>query len=243
MSTDKKRKKRAATPALNHRQKKRLQELKRRRNRVLVLLLVVILSLVIAGYLLVSKLGSLMRPKADQTTLSVDSKGKIRLEEVIDLSETDGNKGDLKDFVKSAIDKYNAKSKKDVRLLRFGNVDGKAYVETEYPDDETYQKFTGYQIFSGSIKEARKEGYTFSDALLNVKDGIAKDGDYADNASVQAEDDLKVLILRENIRVKVDGEIVYVSSASTRLESENIVKISPADGNVDASELVYIIYK
>ena len=119
----------------------------------------------------------------------------------------------------------------------------KAYVETEYPDDETYQKFTGYQIFSGSIKEARKEGYTFSDALLNVKDGIAKDGDYADNASVQAEDDLKVLILRENIRVKVDGEIVYVSSASTRLESENIVKISPADGNVDASELVYIIYK
>ena len=145
--------------------------------------------------------------------------------------------------MKSAIDKYNAKSKKDVRLLRFGNVDGKAYVETEYPDDETYQKFTGYQIFSGSIKEARKEGYTFSDALLNVKDGIAKDGDYADNASVQAEDDLKVLILRENIRVKVDGEIVYVSSASTRLESENIVKISPADGNVDASELVYIIYK
>ena len=76
-----------------------------------------------------------------------------------------------------------------------------------------------------------------------MKDGIAKDGDYADNASVQAEDDLKVLILRENIRVKVDGEIVYVSSASTRLESENIVKISPADGNVDASELVYIIYK
>ena len=88
MSTDKKRKKRAATPALNHRQKKRLQELKRRRNRVLVLLLVVILILVIAGYLLVSKLGSIMRPKADQTTLSVDSKGKIRLEEVIDLSTT-----------------------------------------------------------------------------------------------------------------------------------------------------------
>ena len=50
-------------------------------------------------------------------------------------------------------------------------------------------------------------------------------------------------MIKENISVTVDGEILYVSDACTTMVGKNTVAIAQPDGNEDATQLTYIIYK
>lgn len=50
-------------------------------------------------------------------------------------------------------------------------------------------------------------------------------------------------IIKENINVTVDGTILYVSDACTTMVDKSTVSIEQPDGNEDATQLTYIIYK
>ena len=53
---------------------------------------------------------------------------------------------------------------------------------------------------------------------------------------------MQVAIIKENVTVVVPGTITYISNANVDLVEADTVTISQADGNEDASDLVYVIY-
>ena len=136
-----------------------------------------------------------------------------------------------------------------VMIRRFSHVKGKMYVETRYKNAKTYSKFTGYTLYTGTVKEAMKSGYDFNDAFIKVessgKGGALKygKGDYIDSTKVTKEKSDKVLIIRENIRVRIDGDLRYITDVATKVDSKDAVSIAQEDGNPDASVLTYIVYK
>ena len=68
-------------------------------------------------------------------------------------------------------------------------------------------------------------------------------GDYIDSTKVTKEKSDKVLIIRENIRVRIDGDLRYITDVATKVDSKDAVSIAQEDGNPDASVLTYIVYK
>ncbi len=224
----------------------RMKELKRRRRNFLIAMAVaIILVICLIRFLVIQLL-----PKSDVTTLTVKDNGQIVLEEVIDLSKSGGSESELKSYVKNLVKDFDKDNGRDaVKIRRFSHVKGKMYVETRYKNAKTYSKFTGYTLYTGTVKEAMKSGYDFNDAFIKVessgKGGALKygKGDYIDSTKVTKEKSDKVLIIRENIRVRIDGDLRYITDVATKVDSKDAVSIAQEDGNPDASVLTYIVYK
>ncbi len=226
--------------------KVRMKELKRRRRNFLIAMAVaIILVICLIRFLVIQLL-----PKSDVTTLTVKDNGQIVLEEVIDLSKSGGSESELKSYVKNLVKDFDKDNGRDaVKIRRFSHVKGKMYVETRYKNAKTYSKFTGYTLYTGTVKGALKSGYDFNDAFIKVESsgkGRALKygkGDYIDSTKVTKEESDKVLIIRENIRVRIDGDLRYITDVATKVDSKDAVSIAQEDGNPDASVLTYIVYK
>ncbi len=225
------------------RKEQRMRELKRKRNRMIAIIAVVLVAVVIGIVLLVRVLGSTFAAKATESTVTVNSNGTIRLEEVVDLTAVDSTEDELKDYVKSVVNEYNEENDAgDVKAVRFSTVnDTDAYVETKYGSADVYQDFSGYEFFTGTIEEAQNSGYSFESSFVSVEDGAK--GESQEPSEVTSDTSLNVVIIRENIDVKVPGTILYVTDGSTTVTAEDTVQIQQADGNEDATDLIYIIYK
>lgn len=226
--------------------KVRMKELKRRRRNFLIAMAVaIILVICLIRFLVIQLL-----PKSDVTTLTVKGNGQIVLEEVIDLSKSGGSESELKSYVKNLVKDFDKDNGRDaVKIRRFSHVKGKMYVETRYKNAKTYSKFTGYTLYTGTVKGAMKSGYDFNDAFIKVESsgkGRALKygkGDYIDSTKVTKEESDKVLIIRENIRVRIDGDLRYITDVATKVDCKDAVSIAQEDGNRDASVLTYIVYK
>ena len=131
----------------------RMRELKRRRRNFLIAMAVaIILVICLIRFLVIQLL-----PKSDVTTLTVKDNGQIVLEEVIDLSKSAGSESELKSYVKNLVKDFDKDNGRDaVKIRRFSHVKGRMYVETRYKNAKTYSKFTGYTLYTGTVKEAMK---------------------------------------------------------------------------------------
>lgn len=201
-----------------------------------------ILVAAIAVILIVCFLTGMFDKGAEISTLTIQNDGTIVSEEVETLGEDYYAKGELKSFVKKEIKEYNSQAgTKAVKLQKLSVKGDNAYLKTGYKTAGDYQAFTGYELFSGTLEEAQKAGYDLSDTFMAVKDGAKGDG--VDRETVLKDKKAKVVAIRENITVKVAGKILYVSGQDTEMTAEDTVTISQTDGNQDATDLTYIIYK
>ena len=116
-----------------------------------------------------------------------------------------------------------------------------AYAKITYASADDYSKFTSLALYTGTVKQAAKKGFDFADAFVSVKDGVK--GTSVESLDITSQKKLKVAVIKENISVTVDGEILYVSDACTTMVDKNTVAIAQPDGNEDATQLTYIIYK
>ena len=116
-----------------------------------------------------------------------------------------------------------------------------AYAKITYASADDYSKFTSLGLYTGTVKQAAKKGFDFADAFVSVKDGVK--GTSVESLDITSQKKLKVAVIKENISVTVDGEILYVSDACTTMVDKNTVAIAQPDGNEDATQLTYIIYK
>ena len=57
------------------------------------------------------------------------------------------------------------------------------------------------------------------------------------------DDDLKVLIVKENSDLIVPGKIAYVSTEGTKVASEKQVNVTQKEQDTDEAVLVYVLYK
>lgn len=211
----------------------------KRRIAMLIAALVVIAAIIIA---VVCKVVGVFDSTADESMITIMDDGKIVCEEVTDFSKKDYSKTELKTFIKRQIKEYTAENgANSVKLDRLKVKGDVAYAKITYASADDYSKFTSLGLYTGTVKQAAKKGFDFADAFVSVKDGVK--GTSVESLDITSQKKLKVAVIKENISVTVDGEILYVSDACTTMVDKNTVAIAQPDGNEDATQLTYIIYK
>ena len=133
------------------------------------------------------------------------------------------------------IKEYNKEhSSGSVSLGKLTVENNKATLFLAYESPSDYTEFNGEEIFVGTIVDAMAAGYDFNELYYAVKGTELGDLTSID----KIDDDLKVVILKEHIGVKVDGTIKYISS-NLKIKDKKTAKAKK-----DAStEYTVVIYK
>ncbi len=222
------------------RRRKRQREVMRNR----IIFGVICLALVILIIFLISKvIGAVINSGAvsDSSTITFEDDGSVVFDEVTDFDTEVYSKSELKSYTKDLIKSFNeTNGDESITLDRFKVSGDKAYIKTTYKDAETYSAFTSYESYNGSYEDAYSAGYNFDEVFCTVADSKKSEGATVDAASTFAGQ--QVAIIKENVTVNVPGTITYVSETSTEIIDDNTVSIKQADGNNDATDLVYIVY-
>ena len=171
--------------------------------------------------------------KAEVSTMTVTGQ-TITYEEVAPIGGFDFS--ELKSFVRE-----ETKDMDGVHLIRIAKKGDDAYVRTRYDDISVYSDFTGYEGFLGTVSDATRAGYDFDTAFSKVEDG--KIAGTAKKKEVTENKDKKVLIIRENSRFSVDGDIIFVSTENMNMIDKHTVEVTQGEGDEDATVLSYIVYE
>lgn len=211
------------------------------RRRIMIAAIAAVVAVILIVLIVLKVTGAFETiPEASEITVSSD--GTVVCEEVSDFSDSSYTKSALKSYMKETVKAYTAENGADsVKLDRVRVKGDTAYAKMTYASADDYSALTNYWMFSGTIEEAIGAGYDFSDAFVSVTDGVK--GTEVDTLDITSQSSLKVVILKENINVTVDGEILYVSDGCTTLVDADTVTIAQPDGNEDATQLTYIIYE
>lgn len=178
-----------------------------------------------------------------ENTIALQRNGKILEAAVETFDQSYYKEDELNSYIQNAVDDYTAEhGKKSVSVTESKVEEKKAYLTLQYENAETFQDFSGIECFSGSIVEAQSAGYDFEQDFYPVTDGKA-DKKTVRGSSLLEDDDLKVLIVKENSDLIVPGKIAYVSTESTEVTSEKQVNVTQKQQDTDESVLVYVLYR
>lgn len=204
-----------------------------------------IIAAVIAVVVLILWKNDVFYHKAKVSTLTVKEDGSIVLEEVVSLKDIDTDEKDLKASLKKSIEDFQSsdsvQAKNKVGLAAVHVRDDTAYVRTTYGNADTYASYSGYECYVGSVSGAKAAGYAFSDPLCPVtgtERGEAVAADTLEGAEGQ-----QVVIVNEDINIRVPGEISYVTSNVTALTDTNETAASgTATYGTSVAPDTYILY-
>ena len=178
-----------------------------------------------------------------ENTIALQRNGKILEAAVETFDQSYYKEDELNSYIQNAVDDYTAEhGKKSVSVTESKVEEKKAYLTLQYENAETFQDFSGIECFSGSIVEAQAAGYDFDLDFYPVTDGKA-DKKTVRGSSLLEDDDLKVLIVKENSDLIVPGKIAYVSTEGTEVTSEKQVNVTQKQQDTDESVLVYVLYR
>lgn len=178
-----------------------------------------------------------------ENTIALQRNGKILEAAVESFDQSYYDQEELDTYVQNAVDDYTAEhGKKSVSVTDSKVEEKKAYLTLQYENAETFSDFTGIECFSGSIVEAQSAGYDFDLDFYPVTDGKA-DTKTVKGSTLLDDDDLKVLIVKENSDLIVPGKIAYVSTEGTEVTSEKQVNVTQKEQDTDEAVLVYVLYK
>lgn len=178
-----------------------------------------------------------------ENTIALQRNGKILEAAVETFDQSYYKEDELNSYIQNAVDDYTAEhGKKSMSVTESKVEEKKAYLTLQYENAETFQDFSGIECFSGSIVEAQSAGYDFEQDFYPVTDGKA-DKKTVRGSSLLEDDDLKVLIVKENSDLIVPGKIAYVSTEGTEVTSEKQVNVTQKQQDTDESVLVYVLYR
>ena len=178
-----------------------------------------------------------------ENTIALQRNGKILEAAVETFDQSYYKEDELNSYIQNAVDDYTAEhGRKSVSVTESKVEEKKAYLTLQYENAETFQDFSGIECFSGSIVEAQSAGYDFEQDFYPVTDGKA-DKKTVRGSSLLEDDDLKVLIVKENSDLIVPGKIAYVSTEGTEVTSEKQVNVTQKQQDTDESVLVYVLYR
>ncbi|MGI6007612.1 MAG: hypothetical protein ACOX8E_09005 [Ruminococcus sp.] len=181
---------------------------------------------------------------ADQSTLSINSKGRVTVVTVENFDKPYYDFEELEETVDQAVSEYNSRQDDDRIRVKTCSEDQKKQevrVTLEYDSCEDYREFNQRELFRGTVAEA-SDTYDFDDVFLDSQ------GEETDAASILADyGNAEVIVLQEPVRVETPEDILYVSDNVQILE-KRAAKVQ-SDGsrdneNADTSiyEYAYIIY-
>ena len=228
---------------------KELQEARRKRrqrevmrNRIIfgaICIAIVALLITLIVKLLGGFIGS--NKSSDTSTITFQKDGQVVFEEVIDFDTDTYSKSEFKTYVTDLVASFNETYGEEAITLDKLTVKGdSAYIKTTYKDADCYTSFSSYKTYDSSYEDAVTAGYDFGALFSQVADGVIGEAQVVDTDSLFA--GMQVAIVNENVTVVVPGTITYISNANVQLVDSDTVTISQADGNEDASDLVYVLY-
>lgn len=184
---------------------------------------------------------------ADASLVYVDKKGAVTSVDVENLDANSYDETEFKDFVDKTVEEYNAVNGKNaVKAEGITVEEGVAKLQMKYKTAQDYAAFNGIEFYAGTVVDSLAAGYTYDTDFVKVEDGQVTGT--ASKQEIYAEEGLKVVIIRANTNVQVEGKICYVSTENVRLAGPDSVSIrsgyapeaasdaaGTADGGVDAS--------
>lgn len=159
----------------------------------------------------------------DESTVYVKKNGSVVAVDVEDFNTDTYDKDKLKEYVEDTVSEYNKENGKNrVKFQKLSVKDDQASLTMEYKTAADFRKFNGIDFFAGTLAEALAAGYSFDADFACVenetpkvcsREDFIKDGNY------------KVVIIKDNMDVKVKGKIAYVSTKNTALKDQSTVSI------------------
>lgn len=162
--------------------------------------------------------------EGDESVVYVDKKGIVYSLDVEELNQDFYDETELKDFVDEAVEEYTEEHEKNaVKVEELTTEDGVAKLKMRYKTSEDYTDFNGIELYQGEVVASLAAGYVYDGAFARVEDGKVTGA--ATKQEIYADEDLKVVIIRANTDVKVEGEICYVSCENVKLTGADSVSI------------------
>lgn len=169
---------------------------------------------------------------ADTSTVFVEEDGKIVTVDVEAFDEGTYSQKELDSYVQESIDAYNAQNANSIKKKKISVKDNVATLILQFANQTAYQDFYGVELFTGTIAEAKENGYTFDVEFAKISDGKAVLCEAEE--ILNSEEALKVIVIKTNTTVQVDGEILYVSAENISEFQTNSVSIQSGSHILEA---------
>ena len=162
--------------------------------------------------------------EADASLVYVDKKGAVVSLDVEELGQAYYDEAELEEFVKENVDAYTAEhGRSSVKLKKITVEDGTAKMEMSYKTAADYSGFNGIELYQGKVVTSLADGYTYDGDFARVEGGRVTGA--ATKQEIYGDEELKVVIIRANTDVKIEGEIRYVSCENVKLTGADTVSI------------------
>ena len=183
--------------------------------------------------------GCSKKTDVDTSTVFIEKKGKITSVDVEALDKEYYYEAELESYITDHVNDYTSENGNTVEMASFTVTDQVAKLQMQYDSYEDYTAFNGIELYDGTVVEAEAAGYDFDTDFISASD---EDTKKVSKDDVLADDNNKVVIIKANVDVKVDGTILYVSKENTKVTEKNKVSIT-GEGSAEEAALTYIIYK
>jgi hypothetical protein len=169
--------------------------------------------------------------EATESTVFVQKNGTILSTDIESFDPGSYDESGLRSYVEEAISDYTEEhGSGTVKLKDLSFANGVATLSIEYASVSDYSEFNGIEMFSGSIAEALAAGYSFDGEYYDFSDGNQS---LCDASAFLDTDGYKVVIIKANTDVHVNGKVKYTSVQNVSLVDNSTVAISNANNSAD----------
>lgn len=160
----------------------------------------------------------------DDSVVYVNKKGEVRYLDVQELDRDFYDENELETYVTEEVKNYTSEyGRNSVKVESLAVEDSTAKLQMKYKTTEDFTRLHGIELYQGKVVSSLAAGYVYDGEFAKVEDG--KVVGTATKQEIYAEEDLKVVIIRANIDVKVEGDICYVSCENVNLTGPDSVSI------------------
>lgn len=181
--------------------------------------------------------------KAKESTVTVSDEGVVTEALIEEFLSEDYDEKELETSIRQMVDTYNTESGKDaVKIMKIQVKEGEATALLQYESDEVYREFNQVDFFTGTVGQAKEEGFTFAETFQDTEGKEVALGIIPDSCT-----DQQLIIIREPLNVLVPGKILYVSNnmkilSSKEVKLEQDVEVSYENAQVTTEAYGYVIY-
>ena len=181
--------------------------------------------------------------KAKESTVTVSDEGVVTEALIEEFLSEDYDEKELETSIRQMVDTYNTESGKDaVKIMKIQVKEGDATALLQYESDEVYREFNQVDFFTGTVGQAKEEGFTFAETFQDTEGKEVALGIIPDSCT-----DQQLIIIREPLNVLVPGKILYVSNnmkilSSKEAKLEQDVEVSYENAQVTTEAYGYVIY-
>lgn len=168
---------------------------------------------------------------AETNTVYVKKDGTVMQAIIEDFGESYYDSAELEELINENVSSYNDGSDK-VKVENYKVKDNTAKLITSYSSASDYAKFNEVEFFAGTISDAKGEGYDFDQEFTSIEEETT-----VGSETIKSLSQYKVVIFEEDVQLKTDSKILYLSNNAKLVDSKTAEFADDADG------LAYVVYE